>query len=98
MAGADMLAPHVELPARWVVVEEAAPVWDQVVEGARLDEIVIGDAEMRAGAGPGPGHRVGGFWPLSGAISDCSRPFVPHLLLQRGFSGGLIEDGLVGVE
>jgi hypothetical protein len=30
-AGSDVLAEHVELPARRVVVEEAAPVWDQVV-------------------------------------------------------------------
>lgn len=53
-AGLDVLAQHVELPARRGVVEEAAPVGDQSVEGARLDEIVVSDAEMCPGAGPGP--------------------------------------------
>jgi hypothetical protein len=53
-AGSDMLAQHVELPTRRVAVEEAAPVGDQIVEGARLDERVMGDAEMRTCAGPGP--------------------------------------------
>jgi hypothetical protein len=49
-----VFAQYVALPARRVVMEEVAPVRDQVVERARLDEGVIGDAEMRAGAGSGP--------------------------------------------
>ena len=53
-AGSDVLAQHVELPARRVVIEEAAPVRDQMIEGARLDESVVGDAEMCPGAGPRP--------------------------------------------
>lgn len=58
--GPDMLAQHVELPARRVVVEEAAPVGDQMVEAASLDEAVLGDAEMGASARPGPVLRPGG--------------------------------------
>lgn len=52
--GFDALAQHVKLRGRWLVVEEAAPVGDQIVLGVRLNEIRASDTKMRAGAGPGP--------------------------------------------
>lgn len=40
------LAQHVELHARRVMVEEAVPIRGQVVQGARLDQIVIGEHRL----------------------------------------------------
>lgn len=53
-AGRHVLAQHVELPGRRVIVEKTAPVGDQSVEGARLDKGILGDAEMCPDTAAGP--------------------------------------------
>jgi hypothetical protein len=92
-AGSDVFAQHVALPARRAVVEETAPTGDQVVERARLDERVIGDAEMRAGAGPGPvpglGHQSR---PVQVAFDVVPWPRVPAARPWRRSPSALARD------